>query len=93
MDTAAVRGRGAIMDPTNVILSYIREALLDDPEIEISKDTSLFQDRVLDSLNLVALITFLEKTFDISINPSEVIIENLDTVSNMLNLLEKKKVL
>lgn len=81
------------MDPTKVILSYIREELLDDSEIEISKETSLFQDRVLDSLNLVALITFLEKTFDISINPSEVIIENLDTVSNMLNLLEKKKVL
>lgn len=78
------------MERAEKIISYIQEELLDDPDVEITNDTSLFQDRVLDSLSLVTLITFLEETFNIKVGTSEVSIENLDTVSNMLNLLDKK---
>ena len=72
------------------IISYIVDELLDDPEVEIGDDSSLFEGRILDSLNLLALITFLEETFNIRINNSEINIENLDTVSNILTFLEKK---
>jgi acyl carrier protein len=78
------------MDRGETILSYILKELADDLDLKITKETSLFQDRVLDSLNLVALINFMEKTFDIKIRPSEVNIENLDSVSNMLKFLDKK---
>ena len=78
------------MEKKELILSYIQDELIDDEEIEIREDTSLFQDRILDSLNLVSLLSFLEKTFKIKIATSEVNFENLDTVSNMLVFLETK---
>ena len=78
------------MDQCEKILSYIREELLEDSDITISNGTSLFQDRILDSLNLVALISFLEDTFKIKVNTAEVTVENLDSVDKMLNYVDGK---
>jgi methoxymalonate biosynthesis acyl carrier protein len=72
------------------ILNYIREELLDDPDTEIQDDTSLFQDRILRSINLIQLIVFIEETFNLKIKPSEVNIENFDSISNMVRFLDKK---
>jgi len=77
-------------DRAKTILSYLRSELLDDPEIDISKTTSLFQDRVLSSFNLIVLIGFIEEKFTIKIKPSEVSIENLDSVDNIVAFLDKK---
>jgi len=78
------------MERTQQILTFIEDELLEDPDVEVNPDTSLFQDRVLDSLNLVRLIGFLEKTFNVKISTSEVTIENLDSINNMINFLDKK---
>lgn len=80
------------MDYAETITSYIQEEMLDDSEVKLTEDTSLFQDRILDSLNLVSLIAFLEKSFNIKVKTSEVTIENFDSVSNMIKFLQKKKV-
>jgi acyl carrier protein len=77
------------MNKTEEIITFINDELLDEPE-DISNDTSLFQDRILDSLNLVMLISFLEEKFQIKIKTSEVSLENLDTVAKMLTFIEKK---
>ncbi len=78
------------MERAERILSFIHEELLVDEDVEITEETSLFQDRVLNSVSLVTLIEFLEKTFDIKIKTSEVIIENLDSVKNMMAFLDRK---
>jgi methoxymalonate biosynthesis acyl carrier protein len=79
-----------VVNQGEIILSYIREELLDDPDTEIRDDTSLFQERVLKSISLVQLIVFLEETFDLKIKPSEVNIENFDSISNMVHFLNRK---
>jgi acyl carrier protein len=81
---------GIIVDREDVILSFIREDLLEDEDVEIDEDTSLFEGRVLNSLKLVEVIVFLEETFKIKIDPSEVNIDNLDSVSKILGLIERK---
>ena len=78
------------MDPRVTILEFVKDELLDDPDTEVAYDTSLFQDRLLDSLNLVSLMAFLEKTFGIKINTAEVTLEHLDSIQNMSEFLEKK---
>ncbi|MBN2225335.1 MAG: acyl carrier protein [Deltaproteobacteria bacterium] len=78
------------MSKGEVILSYIREELLDYPDTEIHDDTSLFQDRVLKSINLVQLIVFIEETYNIKVKPSEVNIENFDSIAKILRFLGKK---
>ena len=72
------------------ILTFIRDELLDDDEVVITAETSLFQGRVLNSLSLVTLVVFLEDTFGIKVNTYDVTIENLDSVVNMLAFIDKK---
>ena len=72
------------------IIEYIKDELLDDDEIEINENTSLFRDKVLDSMSLVELISFLEENYEIKVLPMEIIFENLDTVSNMIQFMERK---
>ena len=72
------------------IINFIKEDLLDDPDKELDLETSLFEERLLDSLNLITLITHLEKTYGIKITPAEVNIDNLDSVGKMLAFLERK---
>lgn len=72
------------------ILDYIFDELLDDDDEEIEDDSSLFQGRVLDSLQLLTLISFLEKTYAIKVGNAEINIENFDSISNIMAFLEKK---
>jgi acyl carrier protein len=78
------------MTDAETILEFIREeADLDDEEV--TADTSLFRDQLLDSMNLTALIAFLEETFSIRVKPMDIVFENLDTVSHMLAYIARKK--
>ena len=78
------------MSDAETILEFIREeADLEDDEA--NADTSLFRDQLLDSMNLTALIVFLEETFSIKVKPMDIVFENLDTVNHMLAYIARKK--
>ncbi len=78
------------MSDADTILEFIRdEADLDDDEVTV--ETSLFRDQLLDSMNLTALIAFLEEEFAIRVKPMEIVYENLDTVDHMLAFIARKK--
>jgi acyl carrier protein len=74
----------------DVIMEFIRDELLED-DIDIDEDTSLFRDQLLDSMNLTALIVFLEQTFAIKIKAMDIVYENLDSVRHMLAFIERKR--
>ena len=57
----------------------------------MSPETSLFRDQLLDSMNLTALIAFLEETFSIKVRPMDIVFENLDTANHMLAYVARKK--
>jgi acyl carrier protein len=78
------------MSDAETILEFIRdEADLD--EDEVTADTSLFRDQLLDSMNLTALIAFLEEAFHIKVKPMDIVFENLDTVNHMLAFIARKR--
>jgi acyl carrier protein len=78
------------MTDAETILEFIREEA-DLEEDEVSADTSLFRDQLLDSMNLTALIAFLEETFSIKVKPMDIVFENLDSVDHMLAYVARKK--
>ena len=78
------------MTDADTILEFIRDEA-DLEEDEVGPDTSLFRDQLLDSMNLTALISFLEETFSIKVRPMDIVFENLDTVSHMLAYVARKK--
>ena len=72
----------------------IREFIREEADLEADEanaDTSLFRDQLLDSMNLTALIAFLEETFSIKVKPMDIVFENLDTVNHMLAYVARKK--
>ena len=79
------------MSDADKILEFIREEA-DLEEGEVDADTSLFRDQLLDSMNLTALIAFLEETFAIRVKPMDIVFENLDTVNHQLAYIARKKV-
>jgi acyl carrier protein len=78
------------MSDADIILEFIREEADLEPD-EVDADTSLFRNQLLDSMNLTALIAFLEETFDIKVKPMDIVYENLDTVNHMLAFIARKR--
>lgn len=78
------------MNDAETILEFIRdEADLEEDEVDV--ETSLFRGQLLDSMNLTALIAYLEETFGIRVKPMDIVYENLDTVNHMVAFVERKK--
>ncbi|NIP46316.1 MAG: acyl carrier protein [Gammaproteobacteria bacterium] len=72
----------------DTVKDFITTDLLLDA-VEIENDTSLFQGRLIDSMNLVQLLSFLETKFGIKIPTHAVTVENLDTIDSIEKLVNK----
>jgi len=68
------------------ILSEIR------PEYDFSKDLNFIEEGMLDSLDIVTLVSGLDEIFSISIDGADIIPENFSSLELIANLLKKKGV-
>ena len=59
------------------------------PEVDYETCTSLIDDKILDSFDIVTLITEVSDTFDVRIPASEIIPENFNSVDAILALIKK----
>lgn len=65
------------------ILSEIR------PEFDFSNSSNFIEDGLLDSFDVVTLVTMLDEEFGISIEGTEVIPDNFISVESICSLLSK----
>jgi acyl carrier protein len=56
----------------------------------LSDDMSLVQSGLIGSLDMLALLSFLESQFEVSIASSEIVPENFDSLSNIAAYVERK---
>jgi acyl carrier protein len=56
----------------------------------LTETTSFMQSGIVDSTGILELVQYLEKTHNIAIADHELVPENLDTLSNIKQFLEKK---
>lgn len=59
-------------------------------EANLKDDESLFDSGYIDSLAMLILIAFIEKEFKVVINPSEVAMDNFNTLNKISELVSKK---
>jgi len=52
---------------------------------------SFLQTGIIDSTGMLELVAFLEQTFSIKIGDAELVPQNLDSLDNLCNFLEKKQ--
>jgi acyl carrier protein len=78
-------------------MTISRQSLLDRFESEfglniseISDDTLLFSTGLLDSFSVAELLVFLEEQCNFTVEPTEVTLDNLDSVDKILAFVKRK---
>ena len=59
------------------------------PEVDFETTEDLIDDGILDSLDLVTLITEINDRLDVSIPPEEIIPENFNSVEALFELIQR----
>jgi acyl carrier protein len=70
-------------DISSRIQDFVIENFLFGEERELDRSASLLESGVLDSTGVLELVTFLETDFQIQINDTELIVENLDSLESI----------
>ena len=69
----------------------LKEFLPDESPESIDESTRLISGGVLNSLATLQLVTFLEDTFDISVKAREVGIDYMDSIADIVSLVQSKR--
>ena len=73
------------------IRDYIVGSFLFGDGSRLGDETSFLENSILDSTGMLELINFVEQEFGISIDPSELVPDNLDSVQRVTAFVERKK--
>ena len=85
-----MRMKGAQME--NVINDYISREIVQDPTIlPLSNDTSLLKGGILDSLSLLRLVVFLQDRFQLTVDETDLLPENFDSVDAICAYLRARE--
>ena len=78
------------MDPVNTVKEFIVENFLFGDEDQIDLETDFFEKGIIDSTGVIELVSFMEETFEISIDDEALIPENLSSLKNIREFLLQK---
>ncbi len=78
------------MDPVNDVKEFIIENFLFGEEDQIEIETDFFDKGIIDSTGVIELVSFIEETFEISIDDEELIPENLSSLKNIREFIQQK---
>ena len=74
-----------------IIKAYIYEQFLyDRPEVILTPELLLIEQRMIDSLQIVQLIQFLQEKFSIWIDVTDLVMENFASINSMTAFVEKQ---
>ena len=59
------------------------------PDVDFNEVEDLYDEGVLDSLDMVRLVTEISQTFDVSVPPEELIPENFVNVETIYAMIER----
>ncbi len=62
------------------------------PEFEFTENLNFIEEGMLDSFDVVSLVTSLDETFGISIDGMDILPENFATIDSIINLMIKNGV-
>lgn len=78
------------MDNLETVREYVIENFLFGDDSQLKEDTSFLESGIIDSTGILELIQFIEETYDIRIEDEELIPENLDSLINVVQYIERK---
>ncbi len=76
----------------SVINDYISREIVQDPAVlPLSNDTSLLKGGILDSLSLLRLVVFLQDRFQLTVDETDLLPENFDSVDAICAYLRARE--
>ena len=76
----------------SVINDYISREIVQDPAVlPLSNDTSLLTGGILDSLSLLRLVVFLQDRFQVTVDETDLLPENFDSVDAICAYLRARE--
>ena len=79
---------------TNEIEQQVREFLMSnfifDPSVQLGDDDSFMENGVVDSTGVLEVIMWVESTFGVHVDDSEVLPENFNSIRALTNYAERK---
>ena len=78
------------MKEAKIIREFIVENFLFEEDKNLKKDTSFLENGIINSVGILELVLFLEETFGFTVDDEELIPENLDSIANVVNYVQKK---
>lgn len=78
-------------DLVREIAEFIQHNISRFPEEELDTETPLISSGLIDSFNLIKLILFLEERYQVTIDPSEVIPSDFETIALTIGVVNERK--
>ena len=78
-----------IIEVKSKIREYIIESTFEDVQ-NITDETLIFEEGVLDSMGLLFLIEFLKEEFNVTTNDDELVVENFESINKIVAFINKK---
>ncbi|MCL4530336.1 MAG: acyl carrier protein [Chloroflexi bacterium] len=76
----------------SVLEQYISSQILKQPNRKINPDESLISGGLIDSFSLVDLALFVEDTFGVRIDDSELNAQTFDSLNQLVTLIQSRQV-
>lgn len=73
------------------IIEYIEDEYVEEDDVELDENTSLVKGGIIDSFSIVALRNWLQKTYEITIPDEQGTVENFETVTKIIELVNARK--
>jgi len=77
------------MEKREIIREFIKDKLMNNKG-SLGDDQSLFESGIVDSMDFLILLDFIEKNFNIPIKMSEISIDNFNTIQKIADFIAKK---
>lgn len=80
-----------MQDVKNVVRQFILDNFAMGGGVAIGDDASFIDGHILDSTGFIELITFIEETYGVTVEESEMVPENFDSLANIEGYLARKR--
>lgn len=75
----------------NIRQFIINNFLFGNESVKINDDDSFLETGIIDSTGILEMIQYIEGEYEIKIDDSELVPENLDSINNIKNFIIRKK--
>jgi acyl carrier protein len=72
------------------VRSFIVENFLLAREESLSNDDSFLEKGIFDSTGILELVSFVERKYNLELEPDELVPENLDSIASLARFLQRK---